>query len=49
VAQGRAERATPVFSLDGRAHLRAVRVAAPDLAAYAALTATPACAIGGAA
>ena len=51
VARGRAERATPVFSLDGRAHLRTVRVAPPDLAAYASLTAAPdsACAIGGAA
>jgi transposase len=38
VAQGRAERAAPVFSLDGRERLRAVHVAAPDLAAYAALT-----------
>jgi transposase len=55
VAQGRGERAAPVFSLDGRAHLRAVHVAPPDLAAYAELTMDPAvstglaCAIGGAA
>jgi transposase len=55
VAQGRGERAVPVFSLDGRAHLRAVHVAPPDLAAYAELTTDlsvcfdPACAIGGAA
>ena len=54
-AQGRGERAAPVFSLDGRAHLRAVHVAPPDLAAYSSLTTDPmacselACAIGGAA
>jgi transposase len=46
VARGRAERAAPVFSLDGRERLRAVHVAPPDLAAYAALTTGP---MGGAA
>lgn len=55
MAQGRGERAAPVFSLDGRAHLRVVRVAPPDLTAYSSLTTGPTacselvCAIGGAA
>lgn len=38
VAQGRSKRAVPVFSLDGRAHLRAVHVAPQNLTASTALT-----------